>query len=88
MIDKGSCYKAFALGDASGNLGIKHIRTKPSTPKTNGKAEASSKPPFGNGLTPEIAPTGARGAADLAAQLAPAPWWYKISTPISRIGLT
>ena len=39
MTDNGSCYKAFAFRDACRDLAIKHIRTKPYTPKTNGKAE-------------------------------------------------
>ena len=39
MTDNGSCYKAFAFRDACRTLGLKHIRTKPYTPKTNGKAE-------------------------------------------------
>ena len=39
MTDNGSCYKAFAFRDACRDLGLKHIRTKPYTPKTNGKAE-------------------------------------------------
>ena len=39
MTDNGSCYKAFAFRNACRELGIKHIRTKPYTPKTNGKAE-------------------------------------------------
>src|SRR6195256_496150 len=39
MTDNGSCYKAFDFRDACRDLGIKHIRTKPYTPKTNGKAE-------------------------------------------------
>ena len=39
MTDNGSCYKAFAFRDACRDLGIKHIRTKPYTSKTNGKAE-------------------------------------------------
>ena len=39
MTDNGSCYKGFAFRDACRDLGIKHIRTKPYTPKTNGKAE-------------------------------------------------
>jgi len=38
MTDNGSCYKAFDFRDACKELGIKHIRTKPYTPKTNGKA--------------------------------------------------
>ena len=37
--DNGACYKAFAFRDACRALGLKHIRTKPYTPKTNGKAE-------------------------------------------------
>ena len=39
MTDNGSCYKAFAFKDACKALGLKHIKTKPYTPKTNGKAE-------------------------------------------------
>jgi transposase InsO family protein len=39
MTDNGSCYRSFAWRDACKALGIKHIRTKPYTPKTNGKAE-------------------------------------------------
>ena len=39
MTDNGSCYKSFAFREACKKLGLKHIRTKPYTPKTNGKAE-------------------------------------------------
>jgi transposase InsO family protein len=39
MTDNGSCYKAFAFRDACRERGLRHIRTKPYTPKTNGKAE-------------------------------------------------
>ena len=39
MTDNGSCYKSHAFRDACKRLGLKHIRTKPYTPKTNGKAE-------------------------------------------------
>jgi transposase InsO family protein len=39
MTDNGACYKSFAFKDACKRLGLKHIRTKPYTPKTNGKAE-------------------------------------------------
>jgi len=39
MTDNGSCYRSFAWRDACKALGIKHIRTKPYTPRTNGKAE-------------------------------------------------
>jgi transposase InsO family protein len=39
MTDNGSCYKSFAFRRACKRLGLKHIRTRPYTPKTNGKAE-------------------------------------------------
>lgn len=39
MTDNGSCYRSFAFRNACRRLGLKHIRTKPYTPKTNGKAE-------------------------------------------------
>ena len=39
MTDNGSCYKSFAFRTLCTRLGLKHIRTKPYTPKTNGKAE-------------------------------------------------
>ena len=39
MTDNGSCYKAFAFRRACKRLGLRHIRTRPYTPKTNGKAE-------------------------------------------------
>jgi transposase InsO family protein len=39
MTDNGSCYKAFACRRACKRLGLRHIRTSPYTPRTNGKAE-------------------------------------------------
>lgn len=39
MTDNGSCYKSFDFRKACKRLGLKHIRTKPYTPRTNGKAE-------------------------------------------------
>jgi len=39
MTDNGSCYRSRAFGRACKRLRIKHICTKPYTPKTNGKAE-------------------------------------------------
>ena len=39
MTDNGSCYRSKAFGRACKRLGLKHIFTKPYTPKTNGKAE-------------------------------------------------
>lgn len=39
MTDNGSCYVANEFAKACKALGLKHIRTRPYTPKTNGKAE-------------------------------------------------
>ena len=39
MTDNGACYKAADFARACKRLDLKHIRTKPYTPKTNGKAE-------------------------------------------------
>lgn len=39
MTDNGSCYRAKTFAKACRKLGIKHIFTKPYTPRTNGKAE-------------------------------------------------
>lgn len=39
MTDNGGCYKSHAFREACAALGIKHLRTKPYTPQTNGKAE-------------------------------------------------
>lgn len=39
MTDNGSCFRSFAFRRACKRLRLRHIRTKPYTPKTNGKAE-------------------------------------------------
>jgi transposase InsO family protein len=39
MTDNGSCYLSQAFRQACQRLGLKHVRTKPYTPRTNGKAE-------------------------------------------------
>ncbi|MEJ2375637.1 MAG: IS481 family transposase [Pseudolabrys sp.] len=39
MTNNGSCYKSLAFRRLCKRLGLKHIRTKPYTPRTNGKAE-------------------------------------------------
>jgi len=39
MTDNGGCYKAHMFRDLCRDRGVKHIRTRPYTPKTNGKAE-------------------------------------------------
>ncbi len=39
MTDNGSCYRSFAFRRFCKRHGLRHIRTKPYTPRTNGKAE-------------------------------------------------
>ena len=39
MTDNGSAYVSHAFRDACQRLGVRHLRTKPYTPRTNGKAE-------------------------------------------------
>lgn len=39
MTDNGSCYRSKAFARACRKLGFKHVRTRPYTPRTNGKAE-------------------------------------------------
>jgi transposase InsO family protein len=39
MTDNGSCYRSSTFAKACRRLHLKHIRTKPYTPRTNGKAE-------------------------------------------------
>lgn len=39
MTDNGACYKSKRFGQLCRRLGMKHIRTRPYTPRTNGKAE-------------------------------------------------
>ena len=39
MTDNGGCYLSKPFAEACSKLGLRHIRTKPYTPRTNGKAE-------------------------------------------------
>ena len=46
MSDNGSCYVAGGYGHALHRLGIKHHRTRPYRPRTNGKAERFIQTPM------------------------------------------
>jgi transposase InsO family protein len=93
MTDNGSCYRSKAFRKACADLELKHIRTRPYTPKTNGKAER-----FVQTSLREWAYAQAYQSSDQrAAQLAP--WlhrynWHrphggiKSQTPISRLALS
>jgi transposase InsO family protein len=93
MTDNGSCYKAFAFRDACRDLGIKHIRTKPYTPKTNGKAERFIQTALREWAYAQAYPTSHRRAEELPLWLHKYNWHrphgaLKSQTPISRLGLS
>ena len=93
MTDNGSCYKAFAFRDACRDLGLKHIRTKPYTPKTNGKAERFIQTALREWAYAQAYPTSDRRADELPIWLHQYNWHrphggIKSQTPISRLGLT
>jgi transposase len=56
MTDNGACYRSRTFGNACRKLGLKHIRTRPYTPRTNGKPSASSRHPCASGLTLALPP--------------------------------
>jgi len=93
MTDNGSCYRSFDFRDACQAMDLKHIRTKPYTPKTNGKAERFIQTALREWAYAQAYPTSQRRAQEL-------PFWMhrynwhrphggiKSKTPISRIGLS
>ena len=92
MTDNGSCYKSFAFRDACRQLGLKHIRTKPYTPKTNGKAERFIQTALREWAYAQSYPTSDIRAAELPTWLHRYNWHrphggIKLATPISRLGL-
>ena len=55
MTDNGSCYRSRAFGRACKRLGLRHIFTKPYTPKPTARPSASSRPVSrGMGLCPRL----------------------------------
>ena len=56
MTDNSSFYKSFTFRNLCKRLGLKHIRTKPYTPRTNGKAERFIQTCCGVGLRAGLPP--------------------------------
>lgn len=92
MTDNGSCYRSKAFAKACGQLGVRHIMTKPYTPQTNGKAER-----FIQTTLREWAYATAFEHSDQRRSALP-PWLHRYNwhrphasldrnTPISRLGL-
>jgi transposase InsO family protein len=93
MTDNGSCYRAFDFRDACRDLGLKHIRTKPYTPKTNGKAERFIQTALREWAYAQAYPTSQRRAEELPFWLHRYNWprphgGIKSQTPISRLALS
>ena len=92
MTDNGACYKSFAFRDACKALGLKHIRTRPYTPKTNGKAERFIQTSLREWAYARAYPTSEHRKAELPRWLHQYNWHrphgsLKSQTPISRLGL-
>jgi transposase InsO family protein len=93
MTDNGSCYKALDFREACQELGLKHKRTRPYTPKTNGKAERFIQTALREWAYAQAYPTSDRRAEELPIWLHRYNWHrphggIKSQTPISRLGLT
>ena len=92
MTDNGSCYRSRALAKTCRRLGLKHLRTRPYTPRTNGKAERFIQSALREWAYAQAYPTSAPRAAALPAWLHRYNWHrphggIKSQTPISRLGL-
>lgn len=92
MTDNGSCYKSHAFAKACRRLKLKHIRTKPYTPKTNGKAERFIQTALREWAYARAYETSDQRAAELQIWTHLYNWHrphggIKDQTPISRIGL-
>jgi transposase InsO family protein len=92
MTDNGSCYKSRAFARACKWLKLKHIRTKPYTPKTNGKAERFIQTALREWAYAQAYPTSDRRAEELPIWLHRYNWHrphgsLKSQPPISRLSL-
>jgi|ERR1700733_494376 len=93
MTDNGSCYRSHDFAQACEQLELRHIRTKPYTPKTNGKAERFIQTALREWAYAHVYNTSDQRAAEL-------PYWMHrynwhrphgsigAKPPISRLGLT
>ena len=92
MTDNGSCYRSKDFRDACRDLGLRHIRTRPYTPKTNGKAERFIQTALREWAYAQAYPNSDRRAAELPIWLHRYNWHrphgsLKSQPPISRLGL-
>lgn len=93
MTDNGPCYTSKAFGRTCRQLGLKHIRTKPYTPRTNGKAERFIQTALREWAYARAYHTSDQRAADLPVWTHMYNWHrphgsLNSKPPISRLGLT
>jgi transposase InsO family protein len=92
MTDNGSCYLSKAFRKACRDLGLRHIRTRPYTPRTNGKAERFIQTALREWAYAQAYPTSDRRAAELPIWLHRYNWHrphgsLQSQPPISRLAL-
>jgi transposase InsO family protein len=92
MTDNGSCYRSKAFNKLCKAMGIRHIYTKPYTPKTNGKAERFIQSSLREWAYAQAYNTSEQRKAELPYWLHHYNWHrphagIKRKTPISRSGL-
>ena len=92
MTDNGSCYRSKLFRKACSDLGLRHIRTRPYTPKTNGKAERFIQTALREWAYAQAYPSSARRAVELPIWLHRYNWHrphgsLKSKPPISRLAL-
>jgi transposase InsO family protein len=93
MTDNGSCYRAHDFASACRDLGLKHVRTKPFTPKTNGKAERFIQTALREWAYAQAYPSSDRRGHELPIWLHRYNWHrphgsLKSKPPISRLALS
>jgi transposase InsO family protein len=92
MTDNGACYRSKAFARACCELALRHIRTRPYTPKTNGKAERFIQTALRGWAYAIAYPTSNHRAQELPIWLHSYNWHrphgsLKSKPPISRLGL-
>ena len=92
MTDNGSCYRSKAFRKACRDRGLRHIRTRPYTPKTNGKAERFIQTALREWAYAQAYPNSDRRAEELPVWLHRYNWHrphssLKSKPPISRLAL-
>jgi transposase InsO family protein len=92
MTDNGSCYLSKAFRDACRDLRLRHIRTRPYTPRTNGKAERFIQTALREWAYAQAYPTSDRRAEELPIWLHRYNWHrphgsLESKPPISRLAI-